>query len=255
MAQNIQLLVGEKTYIHGSFSRPVEDSTVDRDSLLILMAHGFPGDKNGHEKLYLDLEFLLRDKGFHTLRFDFRGCGESEGREEEFTFSSACEDFKAVLRWAKEKNYTRFVYIGEGLGATVTLMNGNTDVTCYILLWPVMDPAQDIRLNFGVDTLDEGAKRNGYTVHYDHRIGLPFLKEMAKLNIALTLKDIKAPVLVMHGARDAVVPIEQLEILRTHIGSRRVEITSFHDGSHGLPSLTHRKTLYYHVKQFIEKYT
>jgi len=254
MAQNIQILAGEKTYLHGSYSRPVEDSTVDRDTLLIIMLHSFPGNKNGPEKLYLDLEFLLRDKGYHTFRFDFRGCGESEGQEEDFMIATACEDFKSVTHWAKQQNYTRFIVVGEGIGATVALLNASPDIACHVLLWPALNLAEAVTQNFNGNTLDETAIKRGYTMVNDTRVGLSLLREMKKISLKHAIKEIQNPVLVMHGAKDTIAPIEHLDLLRADITAKRVEITSFHDGVHGLPALNHRKTMYYHITQFIEKY-
>lgn len=59
----------------------------------------------------------------------------------------------------------------------------------------------------------------------------------------------------MHGAQDKVSPIEQLDMFRACAGHRRVEITSFQDGTHGLPQENHRKSMFFHIRQFIEKYT
>ncbi len=255
MAQNVQILAGDQTYIQGSYSKPTEDSVAEREELLVLMVHGFPGNKNTQNNLFHDIEFLLRDKGYHTLRFDFRGCGESDGREEDFTLAGANEDFQNVLFWARDRGYKRFITIGEGLGATIGLMNVDHTVTASILLWPYIDLPRIAKSVYHPENIEAQWLKAGYVLMDNKRVGLNFIKELQKTALVLLLKEIKIPLLVMHGAADDTSPIDQLDLLRAHAGAKRVEITSFHDGTHGLPQLNHRKTMYYHITQFIEKYT
>jgi uncharacterized protein len=255
MARSIKIQIDLETYLEGSHSCPTEGSVAALDRLLIIMVHGFPGDKNVHGNLYHDLEFLLRDKGYHTLRFDFRGCGESDGRQEEFTLSSAREDLNAVCEWAHEQGYERFMLIGEGLGGTVSLMHPQDKIAAVAVFWPMLDLPQIARSVFQAGNMRPEWLKAGYMIMDHDRIGIPFIKELMTLKLDHTLAQFKTPLLVMHGARDQTVPIEQLDMLRAHVQSKRLEITSFHDGEHGLPGLNHRKTLYYHLTQFIEKYT
>jgi pimeloyl-ACP methyl ester carboxylesterase len=254
MAQKVEILAGNKAYIRAAYSKPTEESMALRDELLVLMVHGFPGDKNVHGNLFLDLEFLLRDKGYHTLRFDFRGCGESDGREEDFTLSSAGEDFQNVLFWAKDQGYKRFITIGEGLGGAFCLLNIDHHSVCSILLWPYLDLPHIAKTLFRPEAIEEQSLKAGYILIGGKRIGIDLIKEMQKHDIVFAMKEAKIPLLVLHGAEDKTSPIEQLDLLRAHVGPKRLEITSFHDGEHGLTGLNHRKTMYYHIIQFIEKY-
>lgn len=254
MAQNVKILAGEKTYIHGSYSRPTEDSLAEMEELLIIMLHGFPGDKNAQGNLFHDLEFLLRDKGYHTLRFDFRGCGESDGRSEDFNLTSAGEDYANIISWAWEKGYKRFLTIGEGLGAVIPVLYPKEEVFAGVMLWPFLDLPRIAKTTYRPEQIEEQWIKAGYILKDDQRVGISLIKEMQGMNMPVRLRETKVPILVMHGAEDEISPIDQLDLLRAHAASRRVEITSFHDGTHGLPALNHRKTMYYHIQQFIEKY-
>lgn len=225
------------------------------DRLLVIMVHGFPGDKNACNAVFGDFENAAGDKHYNTLRFDFRGCGASDGQSEDFSLYSAAEDLRAVLGWAKGKGYKRFVFIGEGLGASLALMNGPPETLCYILLWPMIDLPLIAGHVFKVDTFQEEWKKNGYVLQGDRRIGVPFLQQLQKANMDKVLKCIGKPLLIMHGAQDEISPIEQLEMFRANAGNRRIEITSFQDGGHGLPQVNHRKSMFFHMRQFIEKYS
>lgn len=241
-------------HITGLHRTPTELSTKALDETLVIMSHGYPGNKSGHNDLFGDVEFILADKGYHSLRFDYRGCGESNGREQDFTIGGACEDFQNVLFWAKSNNYKRFVYVGEGIGASLAIMNHDLDVSCYILLWPALDFQEYREYALDAQTLSDAEKKQGFIERDQARIGLTLLDEMDKTDITYALKEIHVPTLIMHGARDKKIPMGCLDMARAHMRSKRIEITSFHDGEHGLTKLNHRKAMFYHIQQFIEKY-
>lgn len=256
MARNVQIPAGEDTYIQAIHSRPTEDSSAEWDSLLVIMVHDFPGDRNSRGNVFHDLEFLLRDKGYHTLRFDFRGCGDSGGKEEDFTLTSAGEDFQAVVGWAREAGYRRFILVGEGLGAGIFLMNMIPGVLCAIMLWPKIDFPLIARTAFSTENVEPDSAGASYVVLDGHRIGLGLLHELYYTDIRPHLEKMECPVLVMHGVMDEISPIDQLDLLReSAFNCPRLEITSFQDGTHGLPQLNHRKAMYFHMAQFIEKCT
>lgn len=254
MEKNVQILAGEDTYIQAIHSRPDENSSAEWDSLLVLMVHDFPGDKNSKKSLFHDLEFILRDKGYHSLRFDFRGCGDSGGKEEDFTLETACEDFQTVVGWAKDAGYKRFILVSEGLGSGIALLNMHPGVICTIMLWPKIDFPLIAQTAYKADNADDGGA--GHIVMDGHRIGTAFIDELCITNIREFLEKAECPVLALHGVIDEISPVNQLDLLRECAGNlRRLEITSFEDGTHGLPQLNHRKVMYFHIVQFIEKYT
>lgn len=255
MAEKIEIDAGEGQYIKGVYRCPNELLTPEIDETLVIMSHGFPGNRTGYNDLFGDIEFLLADKGFHTLRFDYRGCGESNGRDLDYTIGGACEDFQNVLYWAKSRGYKRFSYIGEGLGATLAVMNHDLDVVCGVALWPAFNLQEYKQHAIGLegDPSDE-QKSQGFVDVDGIRAGLSLLDELEKIDITYALREVRVPYLIMHGVRDDKIPVACLDLARAHMRSKRIEITTFHDGSHGLTQMNHRKTMFYHIQQFIEKY-
>src|SRR3989475_12307872 len=57
--------------------------------------HGLSASKDSDKYLLLGAE--LPPAGFALARFDFRGCGESTGREEDTTIATRIEDVEAVM--------------------------------------------------------------------------------------------------------------------------------------------------------------
>jgi len=61
----------------------------------VVACHGLHASKDSDK--YLLLGDALPPAGLALARFDFRGCGESSGREDETTIASRIEDVEAVL--------------------------------------------------------------------------------------------------------------------------------------------------------------
>src|SRR2546426_4563519 len=61
----------------------------------VIACHGLAASKDSDKYLLLGTE--LPAAGLALARFDFRGCGESSGREEDTTIASRVEDVEAVL--------------------------------------------------------------------------------------------------------------------------------------------------------------
>jgi pimeloyl-ACP methyl ester carboxylesterase len=245
---------GQDQELHALHGVPGEAAIGHLEKTLLLMTHGFPGHKNGQENVFATLEELAGDRGFHTLRFDFRGCGASDGAEEDFTLAGAGEDFQHVLFWAKQKGYEHFIMAGEGLGATIALMHTNMSVSGNILLWPVLDTKAYAHGLSGGDSIAVKPDKDGYIDVDGFRISNQFLNELKKTDLLYAIKEAFAPTLVMHGADDKMAPASSLDILRDNTPSKRVEITVFHEGDHGLNDPRHRKMVFYHILQFLEKY-
>jgi dipeptidyl aminopeptidase/acylaminoacyl peptidase len=88
----------------------------------IVIMHGFGGHKDGPQQRW-SVEFY-QSLGYATLRFDFRGCGESEGRrgwvipEDEIADAIAATRFMAGL---ERVDASRIALSGTSYGATVAI--------------------------------------------------------------------------------------------------------------------------------------
>lgn len=238
--------------IAATIKRNANPDAPDTRKTLVLMSHGFPGHKSSNNDFFSDLEHTLAKHGHDTLRFDYRGCGESDGREENFTIESACDDYQHVLNWCQRDGYSHFIVVGEGLGATLAIMNMGLNVKALVMLWPILDPKIYFRHYISKAEMDPNGKP--FAQLDSHSIGVDFMREIEDLDIIQHLKEVCCPSLIMHGADDEIVPLAQLELARGFIPARRIEITVFHDGVHGLPLLSHRRAMLYHIQQFVQKY-
>ncbi len=93
-----------------------------------------------HRAIY-QLAVLLSRAGFHVLRFDYFGCGDSEGQFEEGSVLQWTDDIHiAIAEMQKQSGLTRICLIGLRMGATLALQAAaNCPHVDTIILWePVL---------------------------------------------------------------------------------------------------------------------
>ncbi|MCB1530725.1 MAG: alpha/beta hydrolase [Rhodospirillales bacterium] len=254
MRKPIEISTGtEDDHISALLSPPTEIRPDQTDLPLVVMAHHFPGTKESHDDLFGDLEFLFNTSGLPSLRFDFRGCGQSSGRQEHFTLARAREDFDLVLHWAKKKGYKNIILVGEGLGARLALEKTGDNTMMLLLFWPLIDLPDYAKRHFDTENLFKTDGSADFIMIDRNKIGMHMIGEMLD-SPPFVFPKLEIPVLIQHGAQDTVVPVEQLDLLKG-MEARRLDITTYQDGGHGLPDPRHRKMIFFHIGQFLEKYT
>ncbi len=97
---------------------------------------------------YVRLASMIASSGIPTLRFDYFGCGDSEGDSTEGTASQWIDDISAAIRELEAgTGITRLFLIGCQFGATLSLMAGalQEDVSGVVLWEPVVNGRAYIR--------------------------------------------------------------------------------------------------------------
>lgn len=201
---------GSKGLLSAIVSRP--EGATGRIPTAIIM-HGFGGNKNA------DLMTLLSDSllrhGIATVRFDFNGHGESEGKFEEMTVPNEIEDAKKVYAYVCSQPWadsTRVALIGHSQGGVVASMTagelGEKRVAAVALLAPAAVLREDaIRGNtFGAayDPLDPPAVIPLMGGHL--KLGGDFVRTAFRLPIYETAAGYHGPACIVHGTGDRIVP-------------------------------------------------
>lgn len=249
--------VHKKIYIEGETDQKIS-AFLERPELnaaentVVLMIHSFPGNKHGQSNLFDRMEKIVSSKSYDTFRFDFRGCGDSAGNPENFTLKNAGVDLRRMMNWCRQEGYERFIFVTEGLGTAIAMMNMAPDVRALISVSGVFNVPKFARARFSKAL--SNPDNPDYFLLKEQKIGKAFLQELGTTNLVPYLETIRCPCLILHGAKDPYAQIDQLDLIRNHMVTRRIEITTFEDGGHDLHSDNHRKYIFYHAMQFIEKY-
>lgn len=223
---------------------------------LAIMAHNLPfGTMHAHEDLFGRIENLFVEMGISTLRFDFRGCGESDAPPGGgLTLGSASADLGAAMAWGAKHGYSRFLFVAEGLAASLCLPRIDETVSAAVLLWPVLDPKQMAVERFDAHPDMESPGAGATVTLYGKKVSRQLIYEMVRTDLRPFMKKIKIPLLIQQGDQDEEIPQGQLDIARRSFRTPRIDITTYAGAGHGLTDSRHRKYMLYHIQQFIEKF-
>lgn len=177
---------------------------------LVVICHGFTADKEGY--LLRVLADSLEAHGVASIRFDFDGHGQSEGRFQDMTVPREIDDARCVVAYAHSLPWVgRVVLAGHSQGGVVAAMAsalmGKKQVAARILLAPAAVLRDDaLRGNtFGAqyDPLDPPEYVNMWD---GHKLGGDFIRTAVSLPIYETARRYRGPQLVVHGEADRIVP-------------------------------------------------
>lgn len=184
---------------------------------MAVLCHGFLSSKTSSTNKALTR--LLLDRQIATLCFDFFGQGESQGPFEQITTTLAVAQANQAIDLMKEKGYRRLGLMGSSFGGFVATLTASqrTDLACLALKCPVVDFAEELRLEFG----EEGLAQWKETDTIPNIMGGPdrirlryaFYEDCLRQIAYEPARSITAPTLIVQGDKDEHVPLHQSQQL------------------------------------------
>jgi uncharacterized protein len=222
---------------------------------LVIMAHGGPGgDKRGPLGLFDALaEKLETDFGLSSLRFDFRGYGESDGTPLDLTLRSRSLELGSVVAWAVERGYKRLALVAESLGASVALRAECPQIDVLVFLWPAIVLADtDLKAYFTPERQAELAEK-GLTLDGNIPICAEFVRECRETDLVPALDRIRVPTLIVHGDADRCVPVAQARLAHERIRAPK-DLVIVPGGGHSLGRPAERVVALESATRWIEQH-
>ncbi|WP_142857554.1 alpha/beta hydrolase family protein [Salinigranum halophilum] len=164
----------------------------------LVCCHGFVSDKSG------SYEARCRravDEGYHAVRFDFRGCGASDGAFVDQTLSAKIADLRAVLAYFDAPAYVLF---GSSFGAKTafhTAVEADRRIEAVAGRAPLTDNRAFDGMRAVVDSEGRFVYETGHTV--DER----FFADFERYSFEDVTAGLDVPVALFHGAADESVAL------------------------------------------------
>ncbi|MED0735981.1 alpha/beta hydrolase [Aneurinibacillus thermoaerophilus] len=179
---------------------------------VIIICHGFVGNRIGVNRLFVKAARRLAAEGYFVLRFDYAGCGESNGEYGSYGIDSFIEQTRYVLDYVLSIDCidkTRVFLLGHSLGGAIARLTAERDtrVNALILWAPVAHPFADITRIIGNDAYEE-AMRNGETEYSGYRLKKEFFISLAEAQPLASGAGFLDDALILHGTRDEVIPVD-----------------------------------------------
>ncbi len=185
----------------------------------IVMCHGITGTKEGRvreDTFLIDLAKFLCFQGFKIVTFDFRGHGESGGRDIDVSISSGLTDLESVIN--SEKDIKKLYLFGFSYGGGIVLhyLDKSRYPVDKIVLWsPMLDPIGGIFKNeqsvFGHDIrtgiTNGNADKLGFVniTSKNFNMGKRFLEECEQWDFASKYSSLPNKTLIIQGSQDVIV--------------------------------------------------
>ena len=166
----------------------------------IVFCHGFRSDKSGS---YERRARRAVDAGFNAVRFDFRGCGDSDGRFVDQTLSAKLDDLAAVVDTFDPDSLVLF---GSSFGGKVAVHATARDRVAPVAI----ATRAPVTVNAAFDEYRSIARRDGvYRFDDGREIDRGFFEDLATYPVAELVDGLDdVPVAIFHGRADDSVPIE-----------------------------------------------
>lgn len=202
----------------------------DKAYPIIVICHGFIGTKVGVNRLFVKAAKELREQGYIIVRFDYMGCGESEGDYGENTFAGFIEQTNVILTFAKaipKVDPTDVTLIGHSLGGAVALLTATEfkeeNVIDRLILWSAVGrPFNDISTI--LDGHFPSAMANGVSKPSDYKgyqIHESFLQSFKKYEPIKLSSRFNGDVLIIHGEEDEEIDVQYAKEYEYGFNSRK----------------------------------
>lgn len=176
---------------------------------MVIIMHGFMGNRNG--LIERKLAEKLADSGAASIRFDFNGHGQSEGKFVEMTVPNEVEDALKVYEYAAGLDFVcHIAFEGHSQGGVVASMAAGKlgkKVAAVTLLAPAVVLRDDaVRGNTLGATYDPLTLTAPVKLFGDKELGVDYVKTAFDLPIYEEAAKYSGPACIIHGTGDRVVP-------------------------------------------------
>lgn len=192
-------------------------------SAVIILAHGFQGDKSWNGRS-AKLAAMYNYAGFDVLSFDFSGCGESDG--DRLTVTKQVDDMRAAIMFVQSRGYSQIALHGYSLGGFICLKAYTPAVSTMILTGALTGPLHyNWRQHFSRRQVQEWEEERKVTVPvklWPPRqivVDRHMAQEVAEINQRRLFSSVHCPLLLMHGNADF---IEQLFLTKSRQAQKQL---------------------------------
>jgi alpha-beta hydrolase superfamily lysophospholipase len=195
----------------------------------LILTHG-SGDNSSQYPL-VHLSKFLTHRGYLTVRFDFRGCGNSDGKEENYSLSSQIKDLEVVINFIERKTGKKVGIIAKSISCVPSFIiaSKRKDIAFMIAL----GAPYNIRKYWSKEELEE-AKKRGYIFYKGFKYGWKYGWEMLNFQKRYkeALKRVNVPVLLLNGEKDEKVSLEEAKAIFSALGSKEKKLEVIKNSDH-----------------------
>ena len=212
---------------------------------VVIICHGYMANKNSNflPQLSRDLSNSTINQ-FHSVRFDFHGCGESTGREE-WDYGGyedeAKDDLRSVVEYLRSRDEKYFIraLIGHSRAGTTVLLYAYyyDDIPIIVNIAGRYRLERGITERFSKKQLNELEKNGSFIIHTsadgDFRITNEAIERRKSIDVGKIDQIRQAKVLNIWGDQDNVIPGDDVYLFNEQLeNTKKTEMIIVSDADH-----------------------
>jgi pimeloyl-ACP methyl ester carboxylesterase len=181
----------------------------------VLLVHGFFGTKE-ERGLFDAVTRVLTGGGLAVFRFDFSGCGESEGHYVDTSPSKMVAELGAMLAFTRtrpEVDTGRLGLLGHCMGVNTILALAPEHIRCAVLMAAPARPLEYLPAFMGEGYNPRGISSRHTSLGTRCDIGPRFFTDAAGHGMVERMRRWHVPALFLHNADDRTVPSDDSRLL------------------------------------------
>lgn len=222
---------------------------------LVIICHGFQNSKT--DRKFIKLARVLQKEGICVFRFDFEGCGDSEGDPKEITIKNEVADLNSAFKTVQNEfdlDLKRVAFVGASLGNVVTslLLKQYKISAKTLVFWSQAFNQRELLKNwYNKEDIREIMKK-GVIDKGDKKIGKNYFLENKNKDYSSALSELKLPILIIHGKEDKDVPLKFSQQLKRKY--KNISLIILPKADHKFDDFQSQEQLIRHTQKWLRKY-
>ena len=222
---------------------------------LVIICHGFQNSKT--DRKFIKLARVLQKEGICVFRFDFEGCGDSEGDPKEITIKNEVADLNSAFKTVQNEfdlDLKRVAFVGASLGNVVTslLLKQYKISAKTLVFWSQAFNQRELLKNwYSKEDIREIMKK-GVIYKGDKKIGKNYFLENKNKDYSSALSELKLPILIIHGKEDKDVPLKFSQQLKRKY--KNISLIILPKADHKFDDFQSQEQLIRHTQKWLRKY-
>jgi alpha-beta hydrolase superfamily lysophospholipase len=241
---------GEWTLRGATLSLPVEAGS----NPWCIFSHGFTGHHLGPGYLFVRMSRELAAAGISSLRFDYGGCGNSDGLFREMTIATMRADLLSAVALVRSRFHpSAIVFIGHSMGGMIAALAADA-VEGMVLLSPIAEPKGLMERRKAM--LECGPNKQGFYENGPHELSPQFLDGLCDNDPAERLAgSFKGKFLLMQGDSDKSIAVAESDRYARAARGANIETTVhvLRDADHSYSTVAHTATVCSTVTSWVKE--
>lgn len=201
----------EKGILKGTVHYPSENEIGQAPLPLVIVCHGFIGNRIGVDRLFVKTANELALQKSVVLRFDYSGCGESDGEYGKTGLEQLIEQTRSVIDYGAQLpsiDSERIILLGHSLGGATAILTAAADKRIKkLILWAAVgEPFKDLTGIIGEEKMNELTKSSAIDYH-GYLLYKKFFQSLGAYFPLNQAASFKGDVFIVHGTNDQDIPV------------------------------------------------